>query len=331
MRAAAFLTAVLIPVAAFAFFGRGSAAPAYANAGLDPALAKAIAKAGKGLAEKNRAADAHDVADALEDLRAPESFVLEIRKAADAVPAIASPGAAAEQAAALRRAVADIGKLLAAAPDAEKPSFARAILTLDSSIESAHLALGHEKAADGSWTTRLDTLVKDRREKIRTVVQRAAELMPDVETGPSAHPVLRAAIGADAAGAVYAKWRNVEVHAQSATEDQVRTQLRDAIRAAAVSRFIRKGSLEPVPPRRPLVMLFLQDEAYTKAVAAAEASKALLYFDAKVAREAGFFHRKECSGFLGAPGPKIIREQLLLHLWCVQAEGEYTKGYEMQP
>jgi hypothetical protein len=286
-------------------------------------------KAAAALAAKDRPADAADVADLLEDLGAAPSQVAAARKYVEggADPGSSRAKPCPEAIPHLEKVVADLAKGLDAAEVPAKKGLARILLRIDDLHAGARAALGHKETPSG-WTDPDAETIRERRAKIEEAVAAARRMTLAIDTGQSQHPVLLAATQKPGA---FAQWKNVSVHAQSATDDQCARQLGDALRATAVSRFIRTGDLSVPPCKRTLAILFLEPDAYDRAVAAAESAKALLYFDGKSAREYGFFHRRDASVFRGDPGDKILREQILFHVWCVQAEGEYGTGYELQP
>ncbi|MCG3134704.1 MAG: hypothetical protein HMLKMBBP_02050 [Planctomycetes bacterium] len=293
----------------------------------DPGVTGRLAKVAAQLAAKGRKDDAAEVASVLASLRAPAPQVAEAEKAANSVAEGAKRKPCPEAASALKKAAAELAKGLAT-PDADvRKSLARAILRIDSDDDAAHDALGHEKTAEG-WLDRETATVRDRRAKIAKAVADAKSLHLTPESGKSAHPILAAAAGREGS---FARIGNVTLHAVEATEDQLRKVLLDTIRTAAVSRFIRKGDLAFVKPKRDVTLVFLPSDAFAKAVSAADASKALLYFDAATARANGFFVRREATVFEAVPGPETVRRQSLFHVWCTQLEGELGTGFEVQP
>lgn len=121
-------------------------------------------------------------------------------------------------------------------------TLARNILLLDGECIEAHTVLGSQKVGS-NWVSPDQVAIRERRGEILAQIRAARELEVDIETGDVDDPLVQQACGVRATTATYGIY---EVRANFNVEKTERI-LREALRASALSSYIRTGTLK-LPP-----------------------------------------------------------------------------------
>ncbi len=219
------------------------------------------------LAKAGRERESKQLFDALAGLGMPKATLGKLQTACQAElkkagkPAESLP----EFSKRLKAAVRQIAPLLAKASEEEKQRLAKILLALDDSLDEAHAALGELKEGQ-DWTTSDKQTTHTRRGEVLEAIDKAAQLEPAVESGPSEDALLVELNGKPGSFARYGGWT-----LQSClTEVRTKRVLMEALRAEALSSWLRGKSLAvPAKPSKAQGKTFYlldQQAKYAKAV-----------------------------------------------------------------
>src|SRR5262249_19670368 len=133
----------------------------------------------------------------------------------------------------------DLAATLAALEGDARAAAARQTLRLDGACRPAHEALGHVERG-GAWIPADLAPTLERRAAIQAAVQNARKIDVPVDVGESWMPILESVYGKKGS---YARCGDVSVHSATHSEAQLTRQLRQAVRALALSNWVVNGDL----------------------------------------------------------------------------------------
>ncbi len=277
---------VALAFATAADSARPDAAPPLAPA---PILER-IAHAAADLAKRGRRVEAEETADVYAELRAPAAETTALKEAV--VKALAktkpAPLPIPDAAKTIAKIAADLAATLPTMSGDAKTAAARQTLRLDGACRPAHEALGHVERA-GAWIPAGLTSALERRGEIQTAVQKARTLDVQIDVVESWMPVLESVYGKKG---IAARCGEVSVHSATHSAEQLTRQLRQGLRATALSNWLVNGDLV-VPSLPATQMVFVgSTDAYKKAAAAAR--------DAHDISQEGYARALKMGGFYAA-------------------------------
>jgi len=145
----------------------------------------------------------------------------------------------------IKAATRQIAALLEKAPAEEQTRVAQILLRLDDSLEAAHKLLGHELVGK-IWMSAEEKETRVHRGEILEAMDKAGRLQIEVESGPSTDELLTKLNGQPGCCVKYGAWA-----LQSClTEEKTKRILVEALRAEALSAWLRGKDLAP-PPKPP--------------------------------------------------------------------------------
>jgi hypothetical protein len=243
-----------------------------------------LGRAAQELAKKGRRAECDEALAVLRDLRAPTKDVETQRlaatktlaKAKDAGPLVPDVGKS------LTKLAADLAGCLAAAPEGEaRTTLARQVLRLDATVRDAHLALD-DVERDGRFVPKAVAPCLARRAEIQEAVGKARRLEVNFEIGPSALPVIERLYGKKGTCLRYGE---LAVHSVDFEPLQLERELREVMRAVALSHWFMTGKLEIPKLAKRLDFVFISSHpTYLKALSDAGASGEITPAEAEAAK-----------------------------------------------
>jgi uncharacterized protein YkwD len=156
----------------------------------------------------------------------------EISKAAHAAESL--PDAAKR----LKQVSRQLAPLLTNSAAEEKQRLARLLLRLDDSLDEAHAALGHVRVGS-SWTSPEEQKSRQRRGEILEAIDKASQLVPEIESGPSTDPLLVELNGGPGS---FARYGGLTLQS-CLTEERTKRVLVEELRAGALSLYLRDKPL----------------------------------------------------------------------------------------
>jgi hypothetical protein len=187
---------------------------------------------------------------------------------------------------AIAKTAADLGASLSSLESDAKSAAARQTLRLDGACRAAHEALGHVERG-GAWIPAGLTSAFERRAAIQTAAQDARKLEVEIEVAESWMPILEAVYGRKG---IAARCGGMSVHSATHSAAQLTRQLRQAMRALALTNWLLVGELAvPTVENRNCVFVGSK-EAYDKAAAAAKSSGELTREEYDRAMKVSGFH-----------------------------------------
>lgn len=259
---------------------------------LDPAMVTSMETTAHCFARSGMRAELHEFLGTLGGLGYPGDKSAKLAKACDAELARGKRTAALTSEA-IRRIGAASQQLSAILPTLagdSKADLARSILRLDSSVDAAHVAVGHEKSGD-EWITSDEKQCRVRRAEIVTRVQQARRLEVEIDSGESQHSFLVSLLGHPG---TQSTWKNVTLHTGWGEEKTARV-LREVVRGMALSNFLRTGKFAPDELGKKEEWVLVDSKlTYAKAIDLALEQKGLSAPEADNARKmSGFFDKRK--------------------------------------
>ncbi len=281
------LRLALLTATALTCLGLGGSLPATAQEGPTPlaptATLRKLERLTSGLARKGQRTVVEGLLEVLTALEHDERAVTKARKAADRILAKAKgEKSAPKEANTLRALTADLAAHLPALDAKRRPRLATEILRLDDDVEAAHQTLGHQQVA-GEWVPEHVAAAFQQRGLIREAIQRARQLPVEIKSGESRMKVLETVHGRKGR---FVRWGRITLHSVALSEVRLRRMLENAVRASAVSNFVRTGKLTPPPLRKGReIVLLVSKTDYLAAVDDAAKNGGLAEELVKPARE----------------------------------------------
>lgn len=209
-----------------------------------PQMLQPLEAVAKQLAKGGRERETQDLLSALDKLGYPKashdklaaSCKDDLEKAKDLIDSLPSGAKS------LRAVAKQLAGVMQQLSGDEQLALARNILLLDGECVEAHTVLGSTKVGS-NWISPDQVAIRERRGEIVWQVQAARELEVQIETGTVDDPLVQQACGVQATFATYGI---LEVRTNFNVEKTERI-LREALRASALSSFIRTGTLK-LPP-----------------------------------------------------------------------------------
>jgi hypothetical protein len=261
-----------IVAAAAASFAADSAR-SDAPAPLAPApILERLGRAALDLAKRGRHLESAETADVLAELHAPAADVTALKESITKTLAKSKPAPLPipDAAKSLAKIAADLAATLPSLVGDARTAAARQALRLDGACRGAHEALGHVEC-NGAWIPAGLVSVVERRAKIQAAVQDARKLDVPIDVGESWMPILENVYGKKG---IAARCGDVSVHSATHSGDQLTRQLRQALRAVALSNCLVNGEVA-LPALRgattPAVFVGSMD-AYKKAAGCAKSA-----------------------------------------------------------
>jgi hypothetical protein len=256
------------------------------------------------LAKRGRKDEAALVADVYTELHAPAAAVAAVREAVAKALAKAKPAPLplADVARAVTKLAADIAATLPSLDDASKRAVARQCVRLDGTCRPAQNALGRVEQ-DGVWISADLLPLLAHRTEIQTALRDAHKLEVPLEEGEGWLPLLETLYGKKG---IAVSLGDFSVQSATHTSHQLRRQLREAARAAALANWLVNGQLEPPPAARPTIAAFVAShDDYLRAVEAARAAGDCTEQQAALFRTLSGFHCGRYSVFTGTAETSI--------------------------
>ncbi len=293
-----------------------------------PAVHEALDRAAILLAKKARP----ELVDAIfakeRELGRPDADVKKPRTVCDKLLKFAKPstGPVPDAAKAVREAAAALASTLPERKGDERVAVAAVVLALDSDVEPAHLALGHEKI-DGRWLPAVIAGVLPRRAAIQDALREARRLEIEVTVEEGADPILEQVYGRKG---VRARWHRVALTSCTMSGEKLSRIVREAIRASTYAQWLRTGSWEDLRlPAVPLKFVLLETEKDYRAAIDLAASNGLL--DEKHADRARKLNSCYIAGSLVTHGQTEAHLSSLLLYYVHSTSWLTSMGKDPQP
>lgn len=155
----------------------------------------------------------------------------------------------------------------------DRVRLARLLLDIDGRNAAAHAVLGHVEH-EGRHVTTAEREILQRRAEIQAAVAKARRLPVDLEIRAGDNPRLMEILGGPG---VQVRWEDYSIHSTFAPA-RLERMVREALRASALSRYLRDGTLEvphAIGDRFPFLVLLRTKAEYLRAVKLARAAGAI--------------------------------------------------------
>lgn len=260
---------------------------------IEPAVLTGLDGAARSLAKAARTDELKVVIDVLRELGMRDDKRTKLQQSceADAEKARAKPNASAVADAGkrLKAAAKQLAASLAAQPEETRVALAGVVLRLDDSLAAAHELVGNEKIGE-EWLTPDELVCRGRRSEIQGALRDVRKLAIDIPVAPSEHPLLLEINGAPG---TQLKWKTLTIHTTWSPEKATRV-LREALRATALSSWLRGGKLAPHGPGYPQTWVWLGTrEHYLKSIDIELANGKLSAAEAERVRKLGSYYDSE--------------------------------------
>lgn len=232
-----------------------------------PAMLDRTEHAALDLARKGRRVEADIVLDVDAELGAPPAQVAAAREAVVKALTKAKPAPLPipDAAKAVAKLATDLAAALPSLGDEPRTRVARQVLRLDGANRAANDALGRvERGA--AWIPAWMSPLLARRAEIQSAVQTARHLPLEVEVEESWMPILETLHGVKGSAV---RCGEVSVHSATHSVEQLTRQLKQGLRASALTDWLIGGEMTPARGSKCVIVLVAKMDGYKRAIAAA--------------------------------------------------------------